>query len=663
MLRRTAALHAISNRRYRPNSLRRTLAAVLFLCTLQALGSGCGHSHSRPAQIASSSDRPISVRESHLLSRLRSDARLKASLEWLADDARKGRGPHSSELDSAAEYLTEQLTAIGLTGTQQTTPEYQSFHPKTTWSFDASSHLTCSSPGETEFTLQLNTDFLPLAGSPAIDFAGDLVFAGYGIQSRERGYDDFENVELHQKIAVVLRHEPQLNDPTSPFDGKKLTREGLIVEKVRLAAARGATAVILCNGQTHLNNGTAKGSETEDALIRRKSSSKADYPIPVLHVKRSWVDQWLRDSKNRSLSDLESEIDRTLTPVSAPLSGVSVSGKTVIHSQARDLKNVIAYLPGKGNLAHEYLILGAHYDHLGMGQFGSLAPWTIAIHNGADDNASGTAGLIELGHRLAQKKTKHHRGILFIAFSGEELGLLGSEFYCQNPVVPLESTVAMLNLDMVGRLSTHGRVEVFGIDTAKEFREVVPPFAKSMNLTLELHPEGYGPSDHASFYQQGIPVMHFFTGLHQDYHRPSDDAEKIDISGLAKICDLVEATAWELATRPGRPTPNETPTLWSDELFSGSNSRNSQTQGLGLAVIPLPSGPGLKVSRIVSPPPELATIQLGDLLLTANSEPLKSVEQWHELTQDRTQDLVLTIQRGGVKLRVRIPALTSSLSP
>jgi hypothetical protein len=662
MLCRTAAMHALSNCHYRSNSVRQRLAAVFILCILQGFVTGCGRSDGQPDKWTQPSDRQILIDEEKQLSPSGTEARLRASLEWLADDARKGRGPHSAELDLAAEYLSEEMASHGLNGVHKKTPEFQTFFPKTTWSFDDTTQLTIASKNKTKLPLHLNLDFVPLAGSPAIDFSGDLVFVGYGIQSKELGYDDFENVELRGRVAVILRHEPRLNVPTSPFNGEKLSRHGLIGAKVRLAAAHGASAVLLCSTQAHLNPSITKGAETADALIRSSSSPKAEYPIPVLHVKRNWVDQWLLQSNNSSLSTLESAIDQSLSPVSTPLPGVSVTGKTVIQTQGRQLKNVIAYLPGKGKLAHEYLILGAHYDHLGMGQFGSLAPWTIAIHNGADDNASGTAGLIELGHRLALKKAKHQRGILLIAFSGEELGLLGSEFYCQNPAVPLEATVAMLNLDMVGRLSTHGRVEIFGMETAHEFSEVVPPIAKSLNLAIELHPDGYGPSDHASFYQHGIPVMHFFTGLHQDYHRPSDDVDKIDLTGLANVCDLVESIAWKLATAPERPVLNETPSIWGDGLF-GSDSINSQPQGLGLEVIPQTPGTGLKVTRIDSLYPELTTIQVGDLLLTANGVDLNAVKQWHELTQDRTQELVLTLQRGGIKLRVRIPALSPTLSP
>ena len=591
------------------------------------------------------------------------EERLKQSLAWLADDKRRGRGPHSPELDLAATFISEHMSAHGMTGVQAAEPQFQTFYPKTTWSFDDSSELILDTPDEKKLSLKLHTDFIPLSGSPATHFTGNLVFLGYGIQSNELEFDEFKGIDLRGKVAIILRHEPQLNDPNSSLDGKKLTRHGLITEKVRKAAAHGANAVLLCSSQAHLDNATTKGSETEDALIRRKIEAKTDYPIPVMHVKRSWVDRWLQESNDLSLSELESKIDQTLSPASRPIEGFSAAGQAVIQNQGRDLKNVIAYLPGQGNLANEYLVLGAHYDHLGMGQFGSLAPWTIAIHNGADDNASGTASLLEIGYRLAQKTAEHRRGILLIAFSGEELGLLGSDFYCRNPAVPLESTVAMLNLDMVGRLSPHGRVEIFGMDTAQEFREIVTPIAKSLNLKSEFHPEGYGPSDHASFYQHDIPVMHFFTGLHSDYHRPSDDTDKIDLSGLAQICDLVETITWELATCPQRPTPNKSQTLWDHGLLGIANPNAAPVQGLGLTVNPLKSSPGLKITRINGPLPELMTLQIGDVLLTANSEELKSVAQWNEFVQDRSREIVLTVQRGGIKLRLRIPPEPDTESP
>jgi Zn-dependent M28 family amino/carboxypeptidase len=216
-------------------------------------------------------------------------------------------------------------------------------------------------------------------------------------------------------------------------------------------------------------------------------------------------------------------------------------------------KNVLALLEGDGPRADETLIIGAHYDHVGMGGAGSLAPWTRAIHNGADDNASGVVSLLEIARQLAAQPQPPKRRIVFIAFTAEEIGLLGSQHYVRDPRYPLSQTVAMLNLDMVGRLGDQA-LTVQGLDTAAEFDEWFEAIATKNELSFSRKRGGNGPSDHATFYGQKIPVMHFFSGLHRDYHRPTDDVDKIDLVGMRRISDVVIDMAIKIANADERPT-------------------------------------------------------------------------------------------------------------
>jgi hypothetical protein len=226
------------------------------------------------------------------------------------------------------------------------------------------------------------------------------------------------------------------------------------------------------------------------------------------------------------------------------------------HAHVAGLKgsNVIGLLPGRDPvLRNEAVIVGAHYDHLGLGGFGSLDPdSTGKVHNGADDNASGAAMLVEIAGRLAAAPPA--RTVIFIAFSGEELGLLGSAYYVKQPLYPLSTTLAMINLDMVGRLRQK-RLIVYGSRTAKEF----PPLLDSLNwhagLDLHAQGDGYGPSDQSSFYAAGRPVLHFFTDLHEDYHRTTDDWQKINIEGFGQVATFVTGLVTALANRPGPLTP------------------------------------------------------------------------------------------------------------
>jgi hypothetical protein len=203
-------------------------------------------------------------------------------------------------------------------------------------------------------------------------------------------------------------------------------------------------------------------------------------------------------------------------------------------------------------LADETVVIGAHYDHVGRGGPGSFVPNSNEVHNGADDNASGAVSLLEVARRLAAHKEKLPRRIVFIAFTGEERGLFGSARYTKEPVFPLEKTIAMLNMDMVGRLRDD-RLTVFGVGTSPIWDDLLKRLARDDHFELSLKPEGLGPSDHQSFFMKQIPVLHFFTGTHGDYHRPSDDWEKINIPGTERIVQLVEKAAVEVAGLPERP--------------------------------------------------------------------------------------------------------------
>lgn len=266
------------------------------------------------------------------------------------------------------------------------------------------------------------------------------------------------------------------------------------------------------------------------------------------------------------------------TPVRNPHADAPEPTKGVAATNAKAGYNIIGILDGHDRvLKNEAIVIGAHYDHLGRGGQGSLAANSTDVHHGADDNASGTAAIIELARQFAKEK-KNKRTIIFIAFSGEEDGLFGSKYYVNNPVFPLEKTVAMINLDMVGRLKDD-KLTIGGIGTASELKSIVEEknSRPALNLPLghiyndkgeyvptggpkfevfhlQLNEDGFGPSDHASFYGKQIPVLFFFTGTHLDYHKPSDTAEKINYAGLQQIVAYVSAIAKAVDDNPTRPT-------------------------------------------------------------------------------------------------------------
>jgi hypothetical protein len=304
-----------------------------------------------------------------------------------------------------------------------------------------------------------------------------------------------------------------------------------------------------------LQSAEAKLDQSSDQLLEVNAAGRAmsQDRVPTFSCTREVIDRLLKAGLGQSLAELEAGIDDDLKPRSAELAGWKADGETLVEQQQIVARNVIGLFPGKGELAKEIVVVGAHYDHVGMGGAGSLAPGTIAVHNGADDNASGTTTMLEVAHRLSTNSATNRRTLVFMAFSGEERGLLGSAHYVRNPRFPLEDTVAMVNMDMVGRM-TEDQLTIFGTGTATEFDSLVDKLNAKYKFDLNKDPAGRGPSDHQSFFEKKIPVFHFFTGLHNDYHRPSDDFDKINLNGMVRITDMVTELVEILVTQDTKPT-------------------------------------------------------------------------------------------------------------
>lgn len=321
--------------------------------------------------------------------------------------------------------------------------------------------------------------------------------------------------------------------------------------------------------------------------------------------------------------------------------------------KAAAVRNVIGMVPGKGRLAGQVVVVGAHYDHLGEGRFGSMTPDSAGvIHNGADDNASGTAAIIEVGRQLVARAARagESRTILAIAFASEELGNLGSGYYVTHPVRPIDSTSVMLNLDMVGRLA-NDKLQVFGTATAKELPGLIDSITKSYQLSLAA-PGGdcYGSSDHASFCSAKIPSMHFFTGIHQDYHKPSDDWPTINSAGTATVANLVADVAWQLAIRPDSLSFVDIPAPVRQLAGSG--------YGAYLGTVPdMASSPGgvlLQGVRAGSPA-EAAGIKGGDVIVQIGQTEVKNLyDMTAALQEHRPGDVVdITVRRGEERLTMK----------
>ena len=425
-----------------------------------------------------------------------------AHIRYLADDALEGRGAGTNGARCAAQYIADQFEAIGLEPAGPNGSYFQGFPIRAGTVLGAGSTLRTA-----QNTYTLTTDWIPFGYSASSTVAGTLLYGGDAINRPGDPNNEYPTLDITGRIVVV--EDGDLRAPSS----QALQTDAHF--KASVAAGRNAGGMIILLGD---------GSRLPDL----SGETRAALRIPVAAVRGEAADRIRQAARSE---------DRVFLAAS-------------VQPRAVEARNVAALLPGSDpRLADEVLIIGAHYDHLGLGGEGSLDPDASGVvHNGADDNASGTSGLIEIARLLSQSDRRPARSVLFLAFTAEEKGLWGSSHYVRNPLLPIAQTVAMLNMDMIGRLEG-GTLVVHGVGTAEEWTDVLLAANESTArpLSIATTPEGFGPSDHSSFYGEGLPVLHFFSNTHVDYHRPSDDWEKVDIEGLAQIVDLVSEVAFDVA--------------------------------------------------------------------------------------------------------------------
>jgi hypothetical protein len=618
-----------------------------------------------------------------------SEQRLREDVAYLSSDELEGRGIGTEGLNKAADYLAAEFARLGLkTDLFDGTP-FQKFTVNVTVEMGPpeQNQLALAGPPDKDgkpvrSELKLGEAFNPLAAGGSGSFDAPLVFAGYGISANDLKkdgqtvvYDDYAGIDVKGKVVILLRKEPQQQDTKSAFNGVRTTQHAYFQRKLTNAQEHGAAAVIFVNDSQELemrrdDSRKALGdlvarlaklgqefpdlpadkqaaaaaeirrtAEQADELNKRLTSS-ADSPLglhgagdesthpklPVLFCSRTAIDEVLRAALGKDLAAIEKAIDADLKPQSAELTGWKAVGQTNVVQKTAEVKNVVAVLEGDGPLADETIVIGAHYDHLGLGGAGSLAPWTSAIHNGADDNASGTAALLEIAHRLATAPQKPKRRIVFIAFTGEERGLLGSAHYTRNPRFALEKTIAMFNLDMVGRLK-EDKLAVYGTGTAKEFDPLVESLCQKYGLKLTKHPGGFGPSDHSSFYSKKIPVLHVFTGTHSDYHRPSDDAPKLNIEGMRRVTDLLVEAIEATDARSERPTYVEIKKF--ESIQSGDPASGDRPYFGSMPAYPNPEKDGVLLELVSEgSPAEKAGVRGGDVLLSVGEHRTVTLEDF-----------------------------------
>lgn len=451
---------------------------------------------------------------------------------------------------------------------------------------------------------KLGVDYQPYGFSESGTIAGEVAFAGYGLSTDT--YDDYASINVEGKTVIVLRGVPKWASKDEKIKGLASLRS-----KTTLARDKGATAIVFVN---------EKG-DSADVLARfgldRLGKNSG---IIALQARRTSCAK-IFPATGSTLFASDTEIEKTKKPQSFILNGTIASVTTQVVIEQGVTRNIIGMVRGTDPaLAGEYVVVGGHYDHLGMGDENSLSASTKPeIHHGADDNASGTAGVIELAYRLSANPAK--RTVVFMAFSGEEKGLLGSKHWVNNPTLPLANVVAMINLDMIGRLKDK-KLNIQGLGTSSMWPALVDSAKKGLPLVVSTTADGFGPSDHSSFTGKSIPVLFFFTGLHSDYHRPSDTWDKTNSDGEATVLTMVERSVRAIANSPVRPAF----TKGADQ--PAANQSSSIALKVTLGVIPDYSDDpqGLRLTGVKpGSPAEKAGLTGDDIMTKLGSTNIKNI--------------------------------------
>ncbi len=565
-------------------------------------------------------------------------------LRILASDEMRGRGNDQPELLEAASYIAEEFARLGL---QPTSPEGSYFQPFTvTTAVELGDSSDCTFYNLPGFPVSLTygADYTSLGFGEQNELNAPLAFAGFGISAPELNYDDYASIDASGKVVVVFEHEPGERRGDSPFDGFSPTFHSSLLRKAKTAREHGAVGLIVL---PDFLNHPRRRRDSLSAGERLESMG-----IPVLRLSRGWSERlWAASSQD--LKEVWRWIDQRMTPYSFDWEDVYVRIYLDLKPTIHRVNNVAALLPGS---TRQHLVLGAHYDHLGTGGGASLEEFDQGeIHNGADDNASGVAALLQLAEDLSS--IPRRLSILFVAFAGEELGLLGSAHYVREPLLPLRDTFCMLNFDMIGR--SQGSLLIGGVGTSPDFGLLLEELAPQTPLNLHLAKTTGGSSDHLSFSRQQVPVLFFFSGLHSDYHRPSDDFHRVDVEGAEEIVAFVTRLVIELAGLE-EPVRRTDPKLLQQPALKPERETRFGPMFGGLIDMAF-QGSGVRFSEVLKGGgAQTAGVRAGDILVRWEGVPIRSnYEFTRELRSRRPGETVrIVVIRKQIKreLLVRLAA-------
>ena len=564
-------------------------------------------------------------------------------VQLLASDGLQGRGNGTQGLELAAEYIAERFRTARLAPGGDSNSWFQPFEIVTGISVGEGNRLALTN-GARETAFELGKSYYPISLAPTGLGGGSsgpeqpeqiaVAFAGYGISAPDLQYDEYAGLDVTGKAVIVFTHEPQERDASSRFDGRSMTKHASVIQKALVARQRGARALLIVADPAHdVDEGSYEGW--------MRDPQAEDYGFNVFRLSRDVLEQAVGGALDPDT--VAKEIDGDLRPRSRALAGVQLLATERFSKIRRTVRNVIGVVKGSHpRMSQEAVIVGAHYDHLGLGGRHSLAgDATGQVHNGADDNASGTAALLEIARATSERRNRFRRTVIFAAFAGEELGLLGSAHYADHPYIPLERTAAMINLDMIGRAG--GRILVSGLDTAPSLREDVRAVARGRGIEVRTTREGasIASSDDATFTARQVPTLAFFSGFHKDYHRPSDDWDRIDAQGAIEVARIALALTERLARRPDRPA------FVAPPAPAGPTAVTEPGYGPYFGSVPdfVDSVPGVRFADIRSgSPADQAGIRRGDVLVQFDGRPVTTIHDFTQaLREKRAGDIVRVV--------------------
>ncbi|MBS3807749.1 MAG: M28 family peptidase [Bacteroidales bacterium] len=547
---------------------------------------------------------------------------LRDHVTYLASDELGGRYPGTRGAEKAAGYIRDRFEEAGLRLFEDS--GYQNF--SVTMGQEPGSNNTLSMK---EQRLRMGEDFTPLPFSGNGKHSGEVVFAGYGLQTKARGFtwDDYSRNNVNGRWVMILRGAPDKDQLKRYFMGKTRDRE-----KALTAKDQGAAGILFVSGFHY---------DSTDRLVNPRLK-KGNIEIPALHITRDAANKILVD---RTIRELEEKITRRGQPHTFKLK-TEITASCDLETKKATARNVIGLLKSTAEQAPDrYIVVGGHYDHLGMGGegTGSRRPDTTAIHNGADDNASGIAAMMEIAEKMAEKRDSLQSHFIFVAFDTEEMGLLGSRYFMSHPPVNKQSMEAMINLDMIGRLRDANSLQVGGIGTATESEKIIHRLNDTSDFQLGLTREGYGPSDHSSFYSQDIPVFFFSTGPHLDYHTPADDAEKLNYRGLQKVSDLVYRLALQLANLDSGLTFRQ-----AGPKMKEQQARHGEEMQVTLGIMPDFAGvvkKGLRADLVIEDKPaDRAGMENGDIITAIEGKKISDIYDYMDRMSEFRPGETITLE-------------------